>query len=127
MKERTICKGLAVAVIILFLGLAVQPSVAVQPEQVKNESPIDFCVLMVWTISIIGAGVPEPFTRIKCEDLDTGDIRYRFTGLLGFHLFIGLSRGHTYQITATVSGRSKKITPQYFWNYLEVIVYIHNL
>jgi len=30
MKQRTICKTLAVAVIILFLGLAVQPSVAVQ-------------------------------------------------------------------------------------------------
>jgi len=30
MKQRTICKTLAVAVIILFIGLAVQPSVAVQ-------------------------------------------------------------------------------------------------
>ncbi|UCF49057.1 MAG: PKD domain-containing protein [Thermoplasmatales archaeon] len=39
MKQRIICKPLAVAVIVLFIGLAVQPSVAVQPEgKFSNES-----------------------------------------------------------------------------------------
>ena len=32
MKQRIICKGLAVAVILLFLGLAIQPSIAVQSD-----------------------------------------------------------------------------------------------
>ena len=42
MKQRIICKGLAVAVIVLFLGLAIQPSVAVQPEQEIEIEPKDY-------------------------------------------------------------------------------------
>ena len=42
MKQKLICKGLAVAVIILFLGLAIQPSVAVQSEtEIEIESEQD--------------------------------------------------------------------------------------
>jgi len=38
MNQRIICKTLAVAVIILFLGLVIQPSVAVQPEvEIESE------------------------------------------------------------------------------------------
>ena len=38
MNQRIICKGLAVAVIILFLGLAIQPSVAVETdEEIKDK------------------------------------------------------------------------------------------
>ena len=42
MKERTICKTLAVAVIILFLGLAIQPSLAVQQETDIDIEPKDY-------------------------------------------------------------------------------------
>ena len=42
MKQRIICKCLAVAVILLFLGLAVQPSVAVQPETEIYFEPKDY-------------------------------------------------------------------------------------
>jgi len=42
MKQRIICKILAVAVIILFLGLAIQPSVAVQPETERDIEPKDY-------------------------------------------------------------------------------------
>jgi hypothetical protein len=43
MKVRMLNKGLAVAVIILFLGLTVQPSVAVQPETTDNNDDCDLC------------------------------------------------------------------------------------
>jgi len=42
MKQRIICKTLAVAVIILFLGLTVQPSVAVQQETEIDVEPKDY-------------------------------------------------------------------------------------
>ncbi len=42
MKQIIICKGLAVAVILLFLGLAIQPSVAVQPEADIDIKPKDY-------------------------------------------------------------------------------------
>jgi len=43
MKQRIICKALAVAVIILFLGLAIQPSVAtVQPETEIDIEPKEY-------------------------------------------------------------------------------------
>ncbi|UCF49061.1 MAG: hypothetical protein JSU91_04745 [Thermoplasmatales archaeon] len=43
MKSRIICKPLAVAVIVLFLGLAVQPSVAVQQDTTDSEDDCDIC------------------------------------------------------------------------------------
>ncbi|UCF49411.1 MAG: hypothetical protein JSU91_06605 [Thermoplasmatales archaeon] len=42
MKQRIISRSLAVAVIILFLGLAIQPSVAVQPETEIDIEPKDY-------------------------------------------------------------------------------------
>ena len=42
MKQRIICKGLAVAAIVLFLGLAVQPSIAVQSETEIEIEPKDY-------------------------------------------------------------------------------------
>ena len=41
MKQRTICKTLAVAVILLFLGLAVQPSVAITQKEAITVSPLN--------------------------------------------------------------------------------------
>jgi len=42
MKQRIICKTLAVAVIILFIGLAIQPSVAVQTETERDIEPKNY-------------------------------------------------------------------------------------
>ena len=42
MKQRIICKTLAVAVIILFIGLAIQPGIAVQPEIEIDVEPKDY-------------------------------------------------------------------------------------
>jgi len=42
MKQRIICKTLAVAVILLFLGLAIQPSVAVEPKTEIDIEPKDY-------------------------------------------------------------------------------------
>ena len=39
MKQRTICKTLAVAVILIFIGMGIQPSVAVQPETEIEQEP----------------------------------------------------------------------------------------
>jgi hypothetical protein len=43
MKNSRLSKALAVAVIILFLGLAVQPSVAVQPDSEEREDDCNLC------------------------------------------------------------------------------------
>jgi len=52
MNQRTICKGLAVAVIILFLGLAVQPSVAtVHPKEKIDVEPKDYLFKTIIDIS----------------------------------------------------------------------------
>ena len=42
MKQRIICKALVVAVIILFIGLAIKPSIAVQPETEIDDEPKDY-------------------------------------------------------------------------------------
>ena len=52
MKQRNICKGLAVAVILLFLGLAIQPSVAIV--QTKIEIDIEPKDYLFQTIIDIG-------------------------------------------------------------------------
>ena len=43
MKQRIICKTLAVAVIILFLGVGVQPAIAVTPETTDIEDDCNLC------------------------------------------------------------------------------------
>jgi len=43
MKEKIICKTLTVAVILLFLGLVIQPSVAVQLDTSENEEDCKLC------------------------------------------------------------------------------------
>ncbi len=66
MKQRIICKTLAVAVIILFLGLAIQPSVAtVQPESIDTEY---FDV----TTEFIGLGKEQTvqLTKQQLDELD---------------------------------------------------------
>jgi hypothetical protein len=51
MKQRIIFKGLAVAVIVLFFGLAVQPSVAVQPETEIDIEPKDYLLQTIIEIA----------------------------------------------------------------------------
>jgi hypothetical protein len=52
MKNRIICKCLAVTVILLFVGLAVQPSVAVQPEpEIIDVEPKDYLFQTIIDIS----------------------------------------------------------------------------
>ena len=44
MKQRIICKTLAVAVILLFIGVGVQPAVAVTPDTSNSEDDCDICL-----------------------------------------------------------------------------------
>ena len=127
MKTRIICKTLAVAVIILFLGLAVQPSVAVQPEEEMDESTFGLCILLVWTYWTIGGGIPDSFVKLKCEDLDSGFIRNRTSGLFGLHLFIGLKKGHTYRITAIEFDKSVVIEILNVWNFIGIETIDHGV
>ena len=43
MKQRIICKTLAVAVILLFFGLGVQPAIAITPNTTESEDDCDIC------------------------------------------------------------------------------------
>lgn len=43
MKERIISKGLTVAIFLLFLGVSVQPSIAITSESLDNEDDCEIC------------------------------------------------------------------------------------
>ena len=86
MKQRIICKTLAVAVILLFLGLAIQPSVAVQPETTDIEDDCNLCAkkvskhhlvliqsitrrLETYSNQILNEFKDEPEIRQKCQEI----------------------------------------------------------
>ena len=121
-------KAIVIGVILLFLGVGFQPALAVNQnettniilEEVNNQEevkPISFCILLVYTHvwSPVGPGT-KPFVWLRCEDLATGGTRYGITGLLGLKIFIGLQRGHTYEIYARHYGASQVIELSYFFN-----------
>jgi hypothetical protein len=132
-------KILVIGVIILFLGVAVKPSIAtVQPElkmdfpqkkscKNKEEVPLlGFCILHIWTCTI-GGYWSNSFVRLECEDLDTGEIRYRTTGLFGHYFFIGLRREHTYKITDTEYTQASEVIELLdLLNYLELETIRHD-
>ncbi len=66
MKQRIICKALAVAVIILFLVVGIQPGIAVQPETYMDVEPKDY---LFQTIIYIAndPDVKELFEQYKPE------------------------------------------------------------
>ena len=43
MKERMLSKGLAVGVILLFIGISIQPAIAVNPISIDSEEDCDIC------------------------------------------------------------------------------------
>ena len=43
MKQRIICKTLAVAVILLFIGVGVQPAIAIIPDKSENDKDCNLC------------------------------------------------------------------------------------
>jgi len=110
MKQRTICKTFAVAVILLFVGLGIQPTVAVTQETTdsygkynKNDTSIGLGFILCIVYGVWDPGFPmglifEPLVPVVCEDLDTGNSRFGITRLLGFHIFKFLPIGHNYNI-----------------------------
>ena len=81
MKQRTICKGLAVAVILLFLGLAIQPSVAVETETEIDIEPKDYLFQTIIDISN-NPDVKNLLEQYKYDlievDIDRSDYRKLF-------------------------------------------------
>ena len=70
--------------------------------------------------------MPWP-TRVKCEDLDTGKVRYGRTGFFfAYKFFIFLLRGHTYEITATEYDVKASIELINFWNYVDLKLFEAN-
>ena len=139
-KSACLYKLLVIGVIVLFIGVGIQPAIAtIEPEEridiQQNEGgnnqvevPLfGFCVLLVWTYTTIGGYIPDGLTKLKCEDLDTGKIRNRTSGIFGYKLFIGLNRGHTYRITATEHTEASEVIELLdFWNYLEIETIRHD-
>ena len=78
MKQRIISKGLAVAVILLFLGLAIQPSIAVQPETEIEVEPKDYLFQTIIDIAN-NPEVKKLFKQYKYDlfevDIDKGVYR----------------------------------------------------
>jgi hypothetical protein len=113
MKQRIIGKTLAVAVIILFIGLGVQPAFAVdvstsiadsEDEYIKTNTSIGFGFIVCRTFfvyEVLGRDwyFPLPNFIIICEDLDTGNKRIGYAGLLGLHIFKFLPIGHDYKLS----------------------------
>jgi hypothetical protein len=114
MKQRTICKGFTVAVILLFVGLGVQPAVADKEQKIEteindNEDDLGFGLILCNVYSKIpNPAYPDffPFehffmpatgTIITCKDLDTGNIRIGMAKY-GWKLFKFLPIGHDYKI-----------------------------
>ena len=78
MKTRSVSKTLAVAVIILFLGLAIQPSVAVQPETELDIEPKDYLFETIIDI----ANNPEVKELFEEYGNNIYDLDYNYKGIL---------------------------------------------
>jgi hypothetical protein len=115
------------------VGVGVQPAIALVQiekevidvdynEDVNQEEipKFRFCILEVWTYHSVGGYLGAIFELLKCEDLNTGKIRYGRTGLLGFKFFIGLRRGHIYEISSPEYEKSVVIELSKFWTEVEI-------
>jgi hypothetical protein len=112
-------KLLVVGVIVLFIGVGVQPAFAVdvsvsktsdnEKECNKKHNSIGLGFIMVvtgggWPISPYRTFyIPVGFVSVSCIDLDTGYIRYGTTRFLSFYIFKFLKRGHSFKISSESS------------------------
>ena len=72
MNQKTIFKSLAVVIILLFIGLGVQPAIAVKSDYTDNgEGPDLKCLKLKIKIDIGLSGIP--YVDVKCSVINIGD------------------------------------------------------
>jgi len=107
MKTNMSSKALTVAVIILFLGLAIQPSVADEVTvNTRNESEnsvrdkgLGFISCFVFYIYFFDRETRFAWNvKFELIDYDTGEVIEETTRIFGYYLFKFVPRGHNYTI-----------------------------
>jgi len=135
MNQRTFCKTLALAVILLFLGLAVQPSVADEVTvNTRNESEnsvrdkgLGFISCFVFYIYFFARETRFAWNvKFELIDYDTGKIIEEKTRVFGYYLFKFVPRGHNYMINiSTPKGNESIALPNLgFFQYLPIGILI---
>jgi hypothetical protein len=112
MEKEIIGKGLTVAVILLFVGIGIQPSFAHEisasiPKETYSkddtrENGLGFIFCIVLHVDFIGRNSWIPlFVEFELTDYDTGELIVKKNRLLGVHLFKFLPRGNDYMINVS--------------------------
>lgn len=115
-------KGLVVGIIVLFIGVGIQSTVAnevsVNKEIIKeNDTSSDswgngIIIIIIRTFRyefMLRKYIIEPWVRLICEDLDTGEITHMITNFLGFRVRF-FQRGHDYRIIGYFGDGQQSIT-----------------
>jgi hypothetical protein len=135
MNQRIICKTLALAVILLFLGLAVQPSVADEVTvNTRNESEnsvrdkgLGFISCFVFYIYFFARETRFAW-NIKFEliDYDTGEVMEETTRIFGYYLFKFVPRGNNYTINVITpkGNESLSFSNLGFFKYIPIGIFI---
>ena len=119
MKHRTICKSLAVAVIVLFLGLAIQPSIAndlsvntkSDVENEMREKGLGFISCFVFYIYFFARETRFAWNvEFELIDYDTGEIIEEKTKLFGYYLFKFVPIGNNYTINIITPNGNESIS-----------------
>ena len=71
MKNRIICKTLAVAVILLFIGLGIQPAFAVKSDSSDSKGGPDLKIIKIFISQ--NSGLHQDFATIECVVENIGD------------------------------------------------------
>jgi len=109
-KSGLLYKTLVIGIIILFLGVTINPAVAEEDKVQKTDLEIEgnekssgrgfiVCYTRIG-FPISGIYLPATLSLVICEDLDTGRLRFGITRFLGIHVFKFLPMGHNYKLNA---------------------------
>ena len=112
MKKEIIGKGLTVTVILLFVGIGIQPVFAheipasntqeISPKDNTRENGLGFILCIVLHVDFISRNYWIPlFVEFELKDYDTGELIEKKICLLGVHLFKFLPRGNNYIINVS--------------------------
>jgi hypothetical protein len=106
-------KCLAIGIILLFIGITVQPSFASEVSSIRESNENDdnsrdselvnilcYAYYIFW---VARSTRPAFFVKFELIDYDTGKVIEQTTKLFGIHLFKYVPKGHDYVIKVTTS------------------------
>ncbi len=135
MKDRMLSKGLVVATILLFIGLAIQPSVAndvsvnmkSDNENTFRDKGLGFISCFVFYIYFFARETRLAWNvKFELIDYDTGEVIEEKARIFGYYLFKFVPRGHNYTINIiTPKGNESISFPNLgFFHYLPIGILI---